>query len=1200
MWTLSSVEHALDAVPTKPRIWNTPEVPRDFWVKSITSVTEGIRGLKWLWVPEKITTKFEWITTDLIRKSGKLLEGLKIDKKKIDAIIAPVLGTILWFIWEKSIPDEVKERYLQLVREAIDDLSEVSLEQIESVKKRQTEIAGPFSSDDPSYYLGEIIKTRISWQLGFSESVIRSFREERAKAPDGSEYQKENLWKYVLHIQWMDKKFGTHLYETIAIPLLAGKIDQLPKDIQMEIRIARDLSSANLDYIVWRGFLDEINKRTPLRGRQTLLNFLKWGNLSELSLPASSPDRYIMIDGEKVDLIKTLLGNNQRGRYFQAYENEARSLRSTAKWGKDTFFSSTPTFEWGKLMTWDILDSMKGLNMQQVIILISQLIPIIPTIGSVVGAIDSSRNLANGISLTGESINIPLEWLSAIADTLDTITLWVWQFGKLIKAKKTVELIAKMKSVFSNLPVIIEKALAQEKMTEGKKKFIESLWTMLEKIWPALEALWVQIQVIKKIIDKYTIKTEEKKILSWENQWRRTLEEWRKADIPKAAELNKRIAKITQSEWISGEAARWLVLAEDVYKKFWISLDGSNIKELLSIHNIGKQGESIGNYWVNSLWEKLGQSKLLFQKMWMSEEKATELSKFLIKNGYLWDIALKPWDMALVERSRASGGPEKKILAQIMKFLEWGRVLLRYPDGLVVEKKMEQMIKLSFQKWEKVVIERSRASGWWSIIWEFLWYTDDGLAFLKYPDGTEVYKPVNLVKGIPIEQGPRGITKDEKYGQFLYPKGQEFHSGPVIIVSDWVPGVIYWTTDTGLYKVGIIDRNTREVISTQFLTKEEIISKNWSLSERLAQWVNAVKKWIDVGAEWIGKWLKKIWFQKEREVAIEKNNEELRRLQELKEWKYLSELWPNWLRAKMEQWAVGNCYFVAALDALKAHPNCMQYLKSMIQPATDGNGWIVKFRWHDTSTRVTMQDVAEMGDARINGQLGDAILERAYWRLRQHQYDPSLRWGFQAKEIERSERTMMARTDSGKKTHEWWWMSTVFKDFFWDAAHNEDIENFKYSKDMGSLKEKLSKLKWDEVITASIYSIKDTINLINQEYLRIASLPWADRWTVLEELLGRLRPYFPQVNQTNIDSLIKMAQWSQFEWDIHTFTIPDFNWKPQSFHFQHAYSIGDYDLQAGWMEVINPHDTQGKKYKLKLDDVLNIFGRLTITKLQPN
>jgi hypothetical protein len=32
-----------------------------------------------------------------------------------------------------------------------------------------------------------------------------------------------------------------------------------------------------------------------------------------------------------------------------------------------------------------------------------------------------------------------------------------------------------MKSVFSNLPVIIEKALAQEKMTEGKKKFIESL-----------------------------------------------------------------------------------------------------------------------------------------------------------------------------------------------------------------------------------------------------------------------------------------------------------------------------------------------------------------------------------------------------------------------------------------------------------------------------------------------------------------------------------------------------------------------------------------------------------------------------------------------------------------------------------------------------------------------------------------------------
>ncbi|GAB0174998.1 MAG: hypothetical protein HHAS10_08770 [Candidatus Altimarinota bacterium] len=588
MSVTASLENSLDGIRATREMKSAPLLPRDFGVRSLGNITEQIKGLKSLGVPETITTKVDGISKDLIRKTERLLEGLKIDKQKIDAIVAPVLAVILSFLGDRSIPDDVKDRYMQVAREAVDDLSEVTIEQILSVKNRQTEIAGPFASTDSAYYLSEILKARVSGQLGFSESVAKAFHEERIKAPDGSEYQKENLGKYVLSVQGLDKKFGTHIHEKIILPLLAGKIQLLPDEIQTEMRIGRNLSSANLSYIVGRALLDELNQRAPLNGRQTLLNFLKAGNLSELSIPIGSPDRYVTVNGEKIDLIKVLLGNNQSSSYFQAYENEARSIRSTAKGGKDGLFSNTPNFEGGKLISGDISESMKGMNIQQILILLSQLIPILPTVGSIAGAIDSGRNMANGINMTGENVNMPLEGLSTLADTLDSITLGVGQFGKLIKAKKIAEALGRMKRVLSQLPTILERALAQEKMTDAKAKFIEKIGILFTTLGPALEKIGINTKdtqdVLFKSISHGLNKGEKMGSSKIDN-------------LPNALRLNDEIAALAKQRGVKEDVIR---------KEFLIQREGltpAQAERVIDAHN--KVKGSLGNYGIKQLAEKI-------------------------------------------------------------------------------------------------------------------------------------------------------------------------------------------------------------------------------------------------------------------------------------------------------------------------------------------------------------------------------------------------------------------------------------------------------------------------------------------------------------------------------------------------------------------------------------------------------------------
>lgn len=710
MWLTTSLENSFDSIKSARETRNAPLVPRDFGVRSITNITDQIKWLKSLWVPEGMTKKVEWITNDLIRKTERLLEWLKIDKQKIDGIISPVLWVILWFLSNTSIPNEVKDRYLQVAREAIDDLSEVTIDQINSVKKRQTEIAGPFASVDPGYYLSEILKSRVSWQLWFSESVAKAFSEERIKTPDGSEYQKENLGKYVLHIQWLDKRFGTHIHEKILLPLLAGKINLLPADIQMEMRLGGSLSTANLNYITWKAFLDELNQRAPINWRQTLLNFLKAGNLSELSIPSGSPDRYITISWEKIDLIKTLLWNNQMGSYFQEYENEARSLRSTAKWGKDWLFSSTPNFEWGKLISGNIIESMKWMDIQQIIILLSQLIPILPTVWSIAWAIDSSRNIANGISLTWEGVNMTLEWLSTIADTLDTLTLWVGQFGKLIKAKKTVELIGKMKSIFLHLPTIIEWALRQEKMTESKIKFIERIWAIFSTLWPAFEKFGINTRAIQKILLE-SIQAPQKETSK--------LKVSKTRDLPNAIELNNEIANIAKKRWVWEDVIR----KEFLIGSEWLSPEQAD--RVINAHNTVKW--TLGKYTLKQLAQKI--RIMTWEWQW---KLSPEQARNILKKWYAWKIDDTDW---IEEYGRISDGLNKKWPDFLEEFS--GKTATQSLLNAVAEynkngstKELAEFLDIYDIKYEKSWLEKALES----VKMKWIRNLMERVGFLKYED----------------------------------------------------------------------------------------------------------------------------------------------------------------------------------------------------------------------------------------------------------------------------------------------------------------------------------------------------------------------------------------------------------------------------------------------------------------------------------
>jgi hypothetical protein len=166
-----------------------------------------------------------------------------------------------------------------------------------------------------------------------------------------------------------------------------------------------------------------------------------------------------------------------------------------------------------------------------------------------------------------------------------------------------------------------------------------------------------------------------------------------------------------------------------------------------------------------------------------------------------------------------------------------------------------------------------------------------------------------------------------------------------------------------------------------------------------------------------------------KKIEIIRKNDEL-----IKKSK-LNQLWPKWLNAKTEQWEVWNCYFVAALNTLKHHPNWGELLTNMIKIKSEWV-WEVTFKWHNKPIVITSDNLREMKhiweDWNIQHSyidtpnLWDIILERAHARITNEQ-----RWW-------KTDQTFMLNK-KWELTHEWWHSDEALRLFLWENIETNRI-----------------------------------------------------------------------------------------------------------------------------------------------------------------
>ncbi len=248
--------------------------------------------------------------------------------------------------------------------------------------------------------------------------------------------------------------------------------------------------------------------------------------------------------------------------------------------------------------------------------------------------------------------------------------------------------------------------------------------------------------------------------------------------------------------------------------------------------------------------------------------------------------------------------------------------------------------------------------------------------------------------------------------------------------------------------------------------------------------------------------------------------------------------WVEWIFAQSKQWNVGNCYFLAALDSMKYSSDFIDIITKVFRKTSEW--WEVTFLWlkpPNNKTVITNRDMnktVEYYDWTViklfsDSTQADKILERAYWRFRQHRLNYP-----DSKEIPHhwSNNTVAVYWD--RETSHWWWnMVEVTENLFW-------YKSVKYPLPLST-----NMQSW--VRHALTETVKKNCSII--------------LWT------------------TGI--------WD----DTETFILNTFEWAV-SLYKSHAYSA-IYDPSRDIVTIINPHDTLNQRYTLKLADLLwnkNFFG----------
>lgn len=268
---------------------------------------------------------------------------------------------------------------------------------------------------------------------------------------------------------------------------------------------------------------------------------------------------------------------------------------------------------------------------------------------------------------------------------------------------------------------------------------------------------------------------------------------------------------------------------------------------------------------------------------------------------------------------------------------------------------------------------------------------------------------------------------------------------------------------------------------------------------------------------------------------------------------YLKFLWPDWVReSNMEQWDIGNCYLIAAIQSIKQHPNCIKILKNIIKPWKNEWEWIVKFQKPKTEIIVNRDQIDWVRKMRATWSLGDNILEIAYWQLiaQKNKNNQSIKWSDLFE-------------NNGKPVSAGGLQIEVLEALFGENL----VFNERYN-------------------ASQVWELKDVIK--NVDFKNAYTHHPID-------LLWRIKEFIPDISEEEIQKMKDdYENWKSL--DIYSFKVMDYWWNVKNIVFNHAYTIWEINPD-GYVEVINPHDTENDRIILKIEDFKKFFEWISLSKL---
>ncbi len=288
-------------------------------------------------------------------------------------------------------------------------------------------------------------------------------------------------------------------------------------------------------------------------------------------------------------------------------------------------------------------------------------------------------------------------------------------------------------------------------------------------------------------------------------------------------------------------------------------------------------------------------------------------------------------------------------------------------------------------------------------------------------------------------------------------------------------------------------------------------------------------------------------------------------------------LWPQGLEAPMKQGGAGDCYLLAALDALRHHEEGQECVVDLLRHG-DAGTWLVHFPSNGapyTSTPKDLEELKKVGKA-SQASLGDRVIERAYARLVKNR-----------RSFYRGELTI--RPEAAPMHFEGGSSLDAFRDICGEnrisrlivqlsTFHGGQFSTFHHGRDVRAL----TNPQANQVFCSASFhptDVMDHSGRFRDAHARIGNMMEPDQ-------VQRLRERVTHPDDSSHAHGIK-------------YRVPDAEGEPVRVSFSHAYSVRVIDPTREVMLLVNPHDTQNDQICVSFETFLESFRSLYVGTFYP-